>query len=292
MNREYTVADFEQVAGTLAEGVPGFHLATDIIAGFPGETDADWEATLRLVDRHRMQAVHISQFYPRPGTPAAKMPKVNSKTVKSRSREMTKLFEGYAGDALAPLVGTIQRCLVTDRAADGVKLVAHTKAYVQVLLTPVDVAQDRELMGASVMVRITSGSKWSLLGEVLEGEEAVQAAAVWAREHAPSAEDLATWTTWREEADMAARLEAQHGEPESDGDGIPEGGAPSHSPASAALPTRWWPAAVPLSSWLPGRPSFDGWDAVALAVALVAASALLALRPGVSTLSTASGGRR
>ena len=78
MNREYTVEEFARCADTLAAAVPCLQLATDIICGFPGETEDDFAATLALVARYRFAHTHISQFYPRPGTPAARMPKVPS----------------------------------------------------------------------------------------------------------------------------------------------------------------------------------------------------------------------
>ena len=49
----------------LAAGVPALQLATDIICGFPGETEADQEATLKLLRKYRFPHTHISQFYPR-----------------------------------------------------------------------------------------------------------------------------------------------------------------------------------------------------------------------------------
>ena len=76
MRREYTAGEFCRVADTLLAAVPGLQLATDIICGFPGETDADHAATLALVARYRFAVCHISQFYSRPGTPAARMKKV------------------------------------------------------------------------------------------------------------------------------------------------------------------------------------------------------------------------
>ena len=78
MNREYTAAQFRECADTLLALVPGVQLATDVICGFPGETEADFEETLALVARYRFRHTHISQFYPRPGTPAARMRKVLS----------------------------------------------------------------------------------------------------------------------------------------------------------------------------------------------------------------------
>lgn len=78
MNREYSAAEFRRCADTLLQLVPEVQLATDIICGFPGETDADFQETMDLVAHYRFSHTHISQFYPRPGTPAARMKKVRS----------------------------------------------------------------------------------------------------------------------------------------------------------------------------------------------------------------------
>jgi hypothetical protein len=161
MNREYTVEEFHQCADTLLRLVPGLQLATDIICGFPGETAADFQETLDLVARYRFAHTHISQFYPRPGTPAARMVKVRSQDVKARSRAMTTLVESFT-DSYASAVGTVQRVCVVDRAAKPGKLVAHDKSYRQVLLD-----EQEGLLGSVVDVCITGASRWSVFGEVV-----------------------------------------------------------------------------------------------------------------------------
>eukprot|EP01033_Poteriospumella_lacustris_P002515 gene2515-1823_t len=93
MNREYTAEDFRLVADTLQYKVPGMTIATDIICGFPGEDEADFDQTLALIAHYKFAITNISQFYPRPGTPAAKMKRVPTNIVKDRSRRLTKLFE-------------------------------------------------------------------------------------------------------------------------------------------------------------------------------------------------------
>lgn len=165
MSREYTVAEFERVCDTLLAEVPGVDLATDIIAGFPGETAADHGDTLRLLEKYRFPHTHISQFYPRPGTPAARMKRVPTDVVKARSREITTLVESWT-DAHAALVGTMHRSCVVDTAADGRSLVAHTKSYVQVLLDAEAPDGSGSLMGCVVEARIVSAGRWSVKGEV------------------------------------------------------------------------------------------------------------------------------
>lgn len=179
MRREYTVGEFETVCDYLLANVPDITIATDIICGFPGETEEDWNATMSLCRKYDFREVHISQFYPRPGTPAARMKRVDTKEVKRRSRELTAYVESYSPHA--HLLNTTQRVWVTDVAKDGVSLVGHTKSYEQVLLR-LDVDDENAktktsrkellarhpLMGRSATVRITEVARWHAVGEILE----------------------------------------------------------------------------------------------------------------------------
>ncbi|KAG8389665.1 hypothetical protein BUALT_Bualt01G0002500 [Buddleja alternifolia] len=161
MNREYTVGEFRAVADTLIKLVPGMQIATDIICGFPGETDEDFEQTVNLIKEYKFPQVHISQFYPRPGTPAARMKKVPSNIVKKRSRELTTIFESFT--PYVGMEGKVERIWITDIATDGTHLVGHTKGYIQVL-----VVGPESLLGTSAMAKITSIGRWSVFGEVIE----------------------------------------------------------------------------------------------------------------------------
>ncbi|KAK7404214.1 hypothetical protein VNO78_04904 [Psophocarpus tetragonolobus] len=161
MNREYTVSEFRTVVDTLTELVPEMQIATDIICGFPGETDEDFVQTINLIKEYKFPQVHISQFYPRPGTPAARMKKVPSNVVKRRSRELTAVFESFT--PYSGMEGKVERIWITDIASDGVHLVGHTKGYIQVLVLAAN-----HMLGTSAMVKITSVGRWSVFGEVIE----------------------------------------------------------------------------------------------------------------------------
>ncbi|XP_073315595.1 uncharacterized protein [Primulina huaijiensis] len=161
MNREYTVSEFRTVVDTLIELVPGMQIATDVICGFPGETDEDFEQTINLIKEYKFPQVHISQFYPRPGTPAARMKKVPSNIVKKRSRELTTIFESFT--PYVGMEGKIEQIWITDVATDGIHLVGHTKGYIQVL-----VVGPGSMLGSSAMVKITSVGRWSVVGDVIE----------------------------------------------------------------------------------------------------------------------------
>ncbi|XP_058194906.1 uncharacterized protein LOC131311453 isoform X2 [Rhododendron vialii] len=161
MKREYTVSEFRKVVDTLNELVPGMQIATDIICGFPGEADEDFAETVSLIDDYKFSQVHISQFYPRPGTPAARMKKVPSTLVKKRSRELTSVFESFR--PYNGMEGKVERIWITEIATDGKHLVGHTKGYVQVL-----VVGPETMLGTSAIVKITSVGRWSVFGEVIE----------------------------------------------------------------------------------------------------------------------------
>lgn len=89
------IEEFNEVCDFLLERVPDITLATDIICGFPTETSEDFDETMRLVEKYKFPVLNISQFYPRPGTVAAKWKKVPTQDVKKRSNDLTKLFESY-----------------------------------------------------------------------------------------------------------------------------------------------------------------------------------------------------
>lgn len=88
MKREYCREDFERVVDFLRERVPGVNIATDIICGFPTETEVDFKMTLDLCRKYKFASLFINQFFPRPGTPAALMPRIPANLVKLRTKEL------------------------------------------------------------------------------------------------------------------------------------------------------------------------------------------------------------
>jgi threonylcarbamoyladenosine tRNA methylthiotransferase CDKAL1 len=74
------------------EKVPDICVATDLICGFPGESEEDFEETMDLVRKYQFSVLFINQFFPRPGTPAANMKRVPSDKVKLRTKAVSELF--------------------------------------------------------------------------------------------------------------------------------------------------------------------------------------------------------
>ncbi|KAM9199679.1 threonylcarbamoyladenosine tRNA methylthiotransferase [Mergus octosetaceus] len=158
MKREYCVADFKRVVDFLKEKVPGITIATDIICGFPGETDEDFQETMKLVEQYRFPSLFINQFYPRPGTPAAKMHQVPAAVKKQRTKDLSQLFHSY--NPYDHKVGERQRVLVTEESFDSNYYVAHNPFYEQVL-----VPKDPVLMGKMVEVNIYEAGKHFMKGQ-------------------------------------------------------------------------------------------------------------------------------
>uniref|UniRef100_A0A8D2JMY0 tRNA-t(6)A37 methylthiotransferase n=1 Tax=Sciurus vulgaris TaxID=55149 RepID=A0A8D2JMY0_SCIVU len=158
MKREYCVADFKRVVDFLKEKVPGITIATDIICGFPGETDEDFQETVKLVDEYRFPSLFINQFYPRPGTPAAKLEQVPAQVKKHRTKDLSRVFHSY--NPYDHKIGERQQVLVTEESFDSKFYVAHNRFYEQVL-----VPKNPPFMGKMVEVDIYESGKHFMKGQ-------------------------------------------------------------------------------------------------------------------------------
>lgn len=161
MKREYSCADFERVVDYLQVRLPGVTIATDIICGFPTETEKDFDDTIKLCKKYQFPSLFINQFYPRPGTPAARMSKVPAQEVKKRTKKLSDFFHTY--EPYGNKIGQTQNVLVTEISHDKKHFVGHNKFYEQVL-----VPMREGFMGKMVQVNIVSATKYSMKGEPLD----------------------------------------------------------------------------------------------------------------------------
>ena len=163
MKREYDSDDFCRVVNILRQKVTGgLTIATDIICGFPTETDQDFQETLALCKKYKFPSLFINQFYPRPGTPAAKMKRVaTNKEVKQRTKLLTEFFYSY--EPYKQNLGNVyDEVLVTDISHDQKHYVGHNEYYEQILLP-----KDEDIMGKLIRVKVINTTKFSMMGEVL-----------------------------------------------------------------------------------------------------------------------------
>jgi threonylcarbamoyladenosine tRNA methylthiotransferase MtaB len=113
MRRMYTAQEFETIASKLKSDYPGFNLTTDIIVGFPGETEDDFEKTLSLVKKIGFGHVHTFKYSVRKGTRAERMPDHIPEKVKSeRSESLRNVAEEAKVDYRRSFIGKTQKVLV------------------------------------------------------------------------------------------------------------------------------------------------------------------------------------
>ncbi len=105
MVRDHILEDFWEVVDTFRSYYPEMMIITDVITGFPGENEADHQATVGLLKRLLPDLVNITRFSPRQGTPAAKLKRLNGKIVKDRSRELTYLRQELGAKSFKRFVG-------------------------------------------------------------------------------------------------------------------------------------------------------------------------------------------
>ena len=133
MNRHYTRADYLEIVKALREFDPYYGITTDIIVGFPGEAEEDFEETLDVVRRVGFGKVHVFRYSPRKGTPGESMPDaVPGKTKNRRAEELDRLASDISGKFMQDMAGTIRRVLI-EEMQDGY-LTGYTDNYVKVYI--------------------------------------------------------------------------------------------------------------------------------------------------------------
>jgi tRNA A37 methylthiotransferase MiaB len=92
MERRYHISDIIDKIGILKENFPNLTISTDIICGFPGETEEDFDKTVDIIKWLKPEILNISKFTARPGTKAKEMKQLSSRVIKERSIRLTKVF--------------------------------------------------------------------------------------------------------------------------------------------------------------------------------------------------------
>lgn len=161
MNRGYTREYYLELVEKIRKAVPGISLTTDLIVGFPGETDEDFEATLSLVREVAFDSAFTFIYSPREGTPAARLPnQIPEELKKERIYELIRVQNEISDSIMRRMIGTRQELLVEGRSKDG--LIGRTRTNRQVHF-----AGGVELLGSLVDVEITHAGTWSLQGRIL-----------------------------------------------------------------------------------------------------------------------------
>lgn len=163
MNRPYTRERYKEIVDALRAANPGMYFSTDVIVGFPGETDADFEATRELFEACDFDMAYVFKYSIRSGTPAATLPDQVADEVKEhRNHVLLSLLEQNSKRRTAGLVGTVEEVLVEGPDKSGTKFTGRTRGN---RVCVFDAAA--RLVGQLVPLRITRATVSTLYGELV-----------------------------------------------------------------------------------------------------------------------------
>jgi tRNA-2-methylthio-N6-dimethylallyladenosine synthase len=165
MKRGYTSLEYRSIARRLRQARPDLSLSSDFIVGFPGETEADFQATLKLARELGFDASFSFVYSARPGTPAAELPDAVSPQEKlERLHRLQALIEAQARDIGERMVGTTQRVLVEGASKKRAAELSGRTPNNRI----VNFAGPARLVGTFADVRVSAAAAHSLRGELLD----------------------------------------------------------------------------------------------------------------------------
>ena len=167
MKRGHTILEYKAKIRALRRARPGISLSSDFIVGFPGETERDFEATLKLVEELDYDISFSFVYSPRPGTPAASLADDTPAEVKQqRLAALQAQLRRQAAAHAQAMVGTRQRVLVTGRSKRDPGQLAGRTENNRVVNFPASVPDDASLIGDFAEVEITEALPNSLRGRL------------------------------------------------------------------------------------------------------------------------------
>jgi tRNA-2-methylthio-N6-dimethylallyladenosine synthase len=161
MRRGYTVDDYRHLVAQIRRQIPGVALSTDVIVGFPSETEEQFQQTFDLLSQLRFDTVHVAAYTPRPGTIAARKFEDNVPLAekKRRMNKIEQLQETIAAEINRQLLGKTVEVLVEGKKKD--KWHGRTRTSKLVFFTDTS-----DCLGKMVKIKIGKTSPWSLQGKI------------------------------------------------------------------------------------------------------------------------------
>jgi MiaB-like tRNA modifying enzyme len=161
MNRKYTADDFRSIVSSFKNSFSEITLSTDVICGFPGEREKDFDRTLKLVEEVKPDIVNVSKFFTRPGTAACQLRSeaVGPQAIKQRSAKAAFLAKRLAYENNARWIGWQGQVTVDEKGKVPGSWIARNFAY-----KPVVVRDSSNLLGRTFAVRVTGACPTYLEG--------------------------------------------------------------------------------------------------------------------------------
>lgn len=165
MNRKYTTDEYRHIVNLLREKIEDVSITTDIIVGFPGETDEEFEKTYNFLKEIKLSKMHVFKYSRREGTKAAKMPnQIDSGIKEQRSRKLIKLDKELEKDFRIKHIGSEVPVLFEQKtSADGIAYEGYTENYIKVIAE-----SDTCITGEIIKTKIFSENDGFLRGILLK----------------------------------------------------------------------------------------------------------------------------
>jgi len=160
MSRGHNAEDFLDIVSAFRNKFPKIALSTDIIVGFPGETEEDFESSVNLLKTVHPDTVNLSRFSPRMGTRAAKMVQVRPEIIKERTQSLHKIVRAISQKQNDQWLGYEGSVLIDEKVRGG--FIGRNFAYKPVFLQ----LSSRDMLGMKVKVKVMSTSSNCLIGTV------------------------------------------------------------------------------------------------------------------------------
>jgi len=167
MGRGYSIEDFYELVEKIRKRYYEGTIATDIIVGYPTETEEDFRKTLELVENIKFDIINISKYWPRPKTLSSRLYKqLPGRIVKERSRKLKIIFDRYAYERNKEWINWEGYAIVESKGKYENTWIARNYAYKQII-----VKSDRNILGKTIKVKINNITSVDLRGELLEIKE-------------------------------------------------------------------------------------------------------------------------
>jgi tRNA-2-methylthio-N6-dimethylallyladenosine synthase len=168
MNRKHTVERYRNIVKTIREKIPQATLFTDIIVGFTGETDQQFENTRRIMDEFRYNMAYIAQYSPRPGATSSRWDNdIPAEVKKQRLHTLTEDLKRSSHTLNRAMIGKTFRVLVRGKERKGDYLTGLTEGRINVRID----SSDLSLVGQIVDVTIRTAAEFSVAGELVNVKE-------------------------------------------------------------------------------------------------------------------------
>jgi len=165
MNRKYTKKDIIKIVKEFRKNFPEMHLSTDIIVGYPTESEKDFKETINLIKKINPETLNISKFWPRPMTPASKLKQLSPEILKKRTIKLAKLSKEICLKSQKKFLNKEFRVLVDKKGIENFKntYLARDENY-----RLFAVASNKNILGKRIKVKVKKPTAHYLISEILE----------------------------------------------------------------------------------------------------------------------------